>query len=153
MELSSIQAVHWTRMRRPVLRLLVLLLLLFQLLQLAELKGKRGKRGLRECLSKNKNQLKNRQRCFKKGKKKEARSFEGFGHKKKKGAANKIGEHVKMNERFDKHNQRKLRKGLKNQRKGRRQDILQRKKEAKCPPRTRRARTGHKRQVQSSNRI
>ena len=138
-----------TRMSGHVLRLLVLLLLLLQLIHLVELKGKRGKKGLRECLSENKNQLKNRQRCFQRGKKKQSKSFQRVGEKKKKnGAANKISEHVKKKERFNKHNKKKWKKGFKNQRKVRGQRMLQRKKKIKCA--TRRGRTGNKRQVQTN---
>ena len=82
-------------------------------------------KGLRACLTNNKNQLKNRQRCFKNGQKKQARSSQ---REKKKSTGNKIS-------RVNQHKQMKLKKRFKNQRKGRGQQMLQRKKKMKCAPR------------------
>ena len=48
----------------------------------------------------------------------------------------------------DQHKQMKLKKRFKNQRKGRGQQMLQRKKKMKCAPR--RGRTGNKRQIQTN---
>ena len=127
----SKEGVHKTRMSGHVLRLLILLLLLLQLMK-----------GLRACLTNNKNQLKNRQRCFKNGQKKQARSSQTVGEKKKKkSTGNKIS-------RVNQHKQMKLKKRFKNQRKGGGQQMLQRKKKMKCWPR--RGRTGNKRQVQTN---
>ena len=83
--------------------------------------------------------------CFKKGKKKQAGSFQRVDEKKKKKrTANKIRKEVNKNERFNQHNQRK---GYKNQRKARGQLTLQREKNVKCL--TRRGGRGNKRQVQT----
>ena len=126
-------------MSGPVLRLLALLLVLLQLILLVELK--KGGKGLGACLAKNK-LLKNRYRCFNEGQKKQARSFQRIGNKKR----TKRTATVKKNERFNNINGRQYNqmKRFKNQRKVRGHQMLQREKKLECP---RRKRRGNKRQV------